>query len=854
VAVVVVLVALAGVVASFGGHRKAPSGKPRSFPWAGPLNSLKNLFDLKRDPQLLLAISGSTFFYFISLLAVLVIKTLGLKQLGFSFTETSLLSGSLMVGVGIGSLIAGKMVSIERWTRFLVPSAAGMGLGLILAGMVPAFPREIQLWSLFVFFTLTGACGGMFLIPIASFIQVRPAPDEKGKIIGVSNFASFGFMMVSGVLFTWLDPLWSPGTIMSALGAFTVLAAGLLALFLFGGKLLDWTLAFTTRRLLALRYRIEVSGLETIRKKGTEGILFLPNHPALIDPLIVTSQLFTDFRPRPMADRDQSDRPLIKQVLRRLRAIIIPDLTKVGQQGSEAIQEALGEVIDGLKQKDTILLYPSGRIYRSCLEEIGGNSAVEQIVKNVPDCRVVLVRTRGLWGSTFGHAGGHAPKVGRNILLYLASAVWNLVFFIPRRQVTIEFIEPEDFPRTADRLTINGYLETFYNEDALPNTFVPYIWWQGYRPQIRPEPARKTIEGDASRVPETTRKLVIDFLTETTGVSGIEDDHSLSRDLGMDSLTLLELMSWMGQEFGLPQEDLEALQTVGDCLLAACGEMVGRKMAELKPVPAAWFKDPSDQRLSLPEGKNIGEVFLAAARRSPGAMLAADQMSGALTYRRLVAGVMALKKAFDVLPGDTLGIMLPASVSATMTYLAVMFSGKTPVMVNWTVGEGHMAYCLRQTGVTRVITARLLLERLKGRGFDPGKVDVEWVFLEDIVRGISWVQKLVLLVKSYCSWQSLARVKLSKTACVLFTSGSEANPKAVPLTHANILVNIRDFISVLTFKADDRLLGMLPPFHSLGLTGTVIMPCVIGLRIVYHSDPTAAVALARLIELYKSTQ
>ena len=88
---------------------------------------------------------------------------------------------------------------------------------------------------------------------------------------------------------------------------------------------------------------------------------------------------------------------------------------------------------------------------------------------------------------------------------------------------------------------------------------------------------------------------------------------------------------------------------------------------------------------------------------------------------------------------------------------------------------------------------------------------------------------------------------------VLFTSGSESLPKAVPLTHANILANLNDLCRVFEFRHDDRLIGMLPPFHSFGLVITTVLPLLAGVPVVYHPNPTEGATLARLIKAYRVT-
>ena len=66
--------------------------------------------------------------------------------------------------------------------------------------------------------------------------------------------------------------------------------------------------------LLKLRYRIDVRGLDAIAARGTRGILFLPNHPALIDPVILIAILHRTFSPYILADRDRIDAPVLRSL------------------------------------------------------------------------------------------------------------------------------------------------------------------------------------------------------------------------------------------------------------------------------------------------------------------------------------------------------------------------------------------------------------------------------------------------------------------------------------------------------------------------------------------------------------
>ena len=224
VAVTVVLVGLFGVLCSFGVFSRPASGSRQPFPWTGPLNSIKDLVLLKKDPLLLLAVCCDSFFYFTSLLAVLVINTLGLQQLGLSTSRTSILSVSLMIGVCIGSLVAARITSHERWTHVLLPGAAGMGLSLVGTGQLVAHGGGGNFGLLLVLLTLAGSFGGLFLIPVTSFIQVRPAADSKGRIIGVDNFLAFSCMLLAGMVFPRLDANLRPSGSLLVIGVLSIVA------------------------------------------------------------------------------------------------------------------------------------------------------------------------------------------------------------------------------------------------------------------------------------------------------------------------------------------------------------------------------------------------------------------------------------------------------------------------------------------------------------------------------------------------------------------------------------------------------------------------------------------------------
>jgi long-chain-fatty-acid--[acyl-carrier-protein] ligase len=618
-------------------------------------------------------------------------------------------------------------------------------------------------------------------------------------------------------------------------------------------RIIDSILITFAKLLLSLRYRIKISGIEAIAAKDKKGILFLPNHPALIDPIILFAYMHPLFVPSAIADKDQVDRFLIRRLVRRFGIRTIPDITKYGSSARDEIEKTLDAAIEGLKSGENLLLWPAGHIYRSCLENLSSNSSIERVIRQCPNVRIVLIRTRGLWGSRFSRSSGRQPKVAEALVKGLFSLLTSAIFFAPRRNVTIDFYEPADLPRTPGRNVINRLIEAYYNVDAPPNTYVPYTIWEKPGPVTLPEPASATLRSTGASIPPAARQTVLNYLSQLTGISHPRDSDRLSSDLGMDSLARVDLTLWLEKEFGFPQANVDAIQTVSDVMLAACGQFVYSGPADLKPIGSRWFQDTGSERVTLPEGNSVPQLFLKQAALSPSKIIIADQATGSKSFRDLVAACLVLKRPIENLEGDRLGIMMPASVAADVLYLAALFAGKTPVMVNWTAGPRNILESLNLTEVKNVLTSKTLVQKISSQGIDLSEISDRFVFIETLARSISAFAKFKAFLSAHFSWAALYKARISPLAAIIFTSGSETLPKAVPLTHNNVLSNLRDVVKAVTVRQTDRLIGFLPPFHSFGLTCTILVPLCAGVRTVYHPNPMDAGLIARIIEAYRVT-
>jgi long-chain-fatty-acid--[acyl-carrier-protein] ligase len=315
----------------------------------------------------------------------------------------------------------------------------------------------------------------------------------------------------------------------------------------------------------------------------------------------------------------------------------------------------------------------------------------------------------------------------------------------------------------------------------------------------------------------------------------------------------MDLVVWLEKEFGFGQVDADAMETVGNVILAACGSFVHAGSVALKPIPPYWFDEKSSARLKVPKGDSVTQTFLKQAARGPSRIAIADQTSGVKSYRDIIIACMILKSRIKKLDGVYIGIMMPASAAADILYLATLFAARVPVMVNWTVGMRNIVEPLDSVGVKHILTSKAVVDRITSHGADLSDIEDRFIFIESMADGVSGLAKFGAWLAGHISWAPLNIAKVPKTAAILFTSGSETLPKAVPLSHANVLANLRDILSTVNLKENDRLIGFLPPFHSFGLTGTILAPLLGGARVVYHPNPTESGTLVQLIEAYRPT-
>ena len=290
----------------------------------------------------------------------------------------------------------------------------------------------------------------------------------------------------------------------------------------------------------------------------------------------------------------------------------------------------------------------------------------------------------------------------------------------------------------------------------------------------------------------------------------------------------------------------------------------------------------------------IHRAFARKAHRHPFRFFMADGRTKRLNFGAALIRTVFLARRFRQNWRDQqmVGILLPPSVSGALVNLAAMLSGKVPVNLNYTANDQVLASCAKQCNLKTIMTSRAFLERVQlhvGQTAPPVQSpkrsgeppDLRLIFLEDLTTKPRLREKIVAFTLSKLlppkllervlrrhghdgAWpskfdggtRSVASAVVSSLddlATVIFSSGSTGEPKGVMLTHWNIRSNVEQLGQTFAFNSRDKLVGILPFFHSFGFTATIAAPAVLGCGVVFHPSPLDAKAVGELVRTYRCT-
>ena len=227
-----------------------------------------------------------------------------------------------------------------------------------------------------------------------------------------------------------------------------------------------------------------------------------------------------------------------------------------------------------------------------------------------------------------------------------------------------------------------------------------------------------------------------------------------------------------------------------------------------------------------------------------------------LSYEEIVRAALALGHALKrgTKPGEAVGIMLPTGAASIIAFFAVSAYGRVPAMLNFTSGAAGLSSAIKTAQVKRVVTAHrfIALAKLEGLAADLSK-ECELVYLEDVRENLSLVDKAFAAVGTFVPSLVTAGAIHFKPAVILFTSGTEGEPKGVALSHVNLLSNVEQVRAHIALFDTDTLFNPLPTFHCFGLTVGALMPLLLGIKVVCHPTPLQPHEIVRRIRETRAT-
>ena len=247
--------------------------------------------------------------------------------------------------------------------------------------------------------------------------------------------------------------------------------------------------------------------------------------------------------------------------------------------------------------------------------------------------------------------------------------------------------------------------------------------------------------------------------------------------------------------------------------------------------------------------------FIEMAKRRWFSFCMADTTGVELSYGKTLIGALLLARWVrkHCARESMVGVILPASVGGSLVNIAILLAGKVPVNLNFTAGSDAMASAIAQCGIKTILTSRVFLSKANLENIDG------MVFLEEIRKTFGAKDKILAALKAFllpARWLTRRYVKSQRPndlATVIFSSGSTGTPKGVMLSHHNIVSNVESISQVIQFTPKDRIMGVLPLFHSFGFTGTLWLPLLTGFGAVYHPNPTDAKTIGETIQKYQAT-
>jgi acyl-[acyl-carrier-protein]-phospholipid O-acyltransferase/long-chain-fatty-acid--[acyl-carrier-protein] ligase len=394
-AVTIMAIAVVGWLVSLGVRFVPAADVTRTIPWNPFAETVTSMKLLASDRPLLRAALGIAFFWTLASLAQMNVDQLGQQELQMPQSRIGVLGMMLVLGVGGGSVLAGRWSGGHVELGIVPLGAIGVALWsmlLCLAGWWGHSAPDSAFYATCVSLLFLGGSAGLFDVPLEAYLQHRSEPRQLGQVLSATNFLAFsGILMISGVYYWMIDILkLSPSLVFLLAGLATIPVALYIILLLPGAtiRFFVWLASHTI-------YKVRILGLENIPKTGPA--LLTPNHVTFIDGILLMIHL-----PRPVRFiiyADYVNNPKLGWLARMYDVIPIK-----ADGGPKSLIASLRTAREALNQGNLVCIFPEGQLTRTGQIQPFAPGMLK--ILQGTGAPVIPVCLHGLWGSIFSFRGG----------------------------------------------------------------------------------------------------------------------------------------------------------------------------------------------------------------------------------------------------------------------------------------------------------------------------------------------------------------------------------------------------------------------------------------------------------------
>ncbi len=811
--VVLVGLALAGWLVSLLISPLPVANPSRRLRIGQPLIDLRQLF----EQQALFRVAlGVAFFWSLGTLANLNIDQFGFEGGLTKQAQLVPMLGSLVVGVGAGSVLAGWL-SGDRVELGLLPlGAIGIALGSLLmftveGSLLPTSDGSRgEYLAACLFLVILGISSGLFQIPLAAYLQHHSPPESRGAILSASNFTTFTGILLASLLFSALRYPTTEGSL-AELEQLYPLPPGLVSATDAARSQLrdDWR----DDNPQDLRtYFSSVWDDSTTATTDAVG--------AAAESAVLARLLWEDFQQRdqrgidlPLAEVQNQwpdQQPLIIRIDGWLNGVPFCSARTIFLICGLFTIVVLLYVLFVIPQATIrFLVWTISKIFyriqiygRENLPERGGALLVANHVSWLDGILMMLVSSRPVRMLTY--SGNFQSG-----FMQMLARMWGAIMIGGGPKSIAKAL------RTARDAISNGEFVGIFPEGGITRSGV----MQGFRPGM-------------SKILKGTNAPVVPVYFD--GLWG----SIFSFERGRFFWKLPKRVPYpISIHFGQPLTNVTDQNQVRQAVQELGAIALERRKETLMSLPKEIIRGCKKRK------------FRSKIADSSGADLTGGSaLMRALILRRLLRRhLLADDEKF-------VGVLLPPSTGAVVTNLAISVDGRVAINLNYTVSSEVMNQCVSQAGIKHVLTSRKVLEKLDL------EMDADVVCLEDMRDRVTPADKLVSALAAYAVPTSmltkslgLDRSQSDDVLTIIFTSGSTGVPKGVMLTHANIASNVEAIEQVINLNPSDVILGILPFFHSFGFTVTLWAVMSLNIKGVYHFNPLDSRQIGKLCHKHGGT-